>query len=125
MTTTPPVSVEGDERLASTCRHAADELGDMDTANRAVGELVRARAAGNAPRVSGRLAGSVRVASVSALDVVIASDLVYAPVINFGWPAHNIVAQPFMTNAMSETQNAAVDLYAARVNGITRDIKGA
>lgn len=123
--TTTPLTVEGDERLAATARHAADELRDMDTANRAVGEIVRARAASDAPRVSGRLAGSVVVASVSSTEVVIAATEVYAPPINYGWSARNIVAQPFMTNALNETQSAAIDIYGRRVNDAVSHIKGA
>ena len=124
MTSQPSVSVDGDERLVATTRAAAHDLAELDTSNRAVGEVVRARAASNAPKVTGRLAGSVR-ADVVANGVEIASDLVYAPVINNGWPAHNIVAQPFMTNALSEATSLVLAKYTDEIGDDMRQVKGA
>jgi hypothetical protein len=122
--TQPAMTVEGDERLAMTARAAARDLADMDTANRAVGEVVRARAASKAPKVTGRLAGSVR-ADATASEVVVYSDLAYAPPINYGWPAHNIAAQPFMSDALNEATNLIVDRYANEVADDVRQVKGA
>jgi len=117
--------VEGSERLAATCRDAGDELADMEAANRTVGELVRGRAATDAPKVSGRLAGSLRVSSVTKSEVVVASDLVYAAPINFGWPARNISAQPFMSNALNESEKFVLQTYEARVGAAVSGVKGA
>jgi len=117
-------TVEGDAALKATTRHAADEIGDLDSTGRAAGEVVRARAASAAPKVSGRLAGSVRVVA-SAQEVVVASDLVYAPRINFGWPAGGLAAQPFLTDALADTERAITDQYERRVNAIVGGIRGA
>ena len=124
MTSQPPISIEGDERLAATTRAAAHDLADMDTSNRAVGEVVRARAASAAPKVTGALAGSVR-ADVTANGVDVASDLVYAPVINNGWAAHNIVAQPFMTNALADATSLVLAKYTDEIGDDMRQVKGA
>jgi phage gpG-like protein len=121
----PTITVDGDERLAATAREAADDLGDMTTTNRGVAEIAKARAAGNAPRITGRLAGSVRVASVTALEVVIAADAEYSAFVNYGVPSRGQVAQPFMTDALRDTQTEIVHAYASRVDSITHDIKGA
>lgn len=120
----PNVTVVGADRLAMTMRAAAHDLADMSTSNRAVGEVVRARAASLAPKVTGRLAGSVRP-SYDGGEVVIASGLVYAPPINYGWPAHNIVAQPFMVNAVEDSRTAVVARYSSDVGQAIKQIKGA
>lgn len=123
MTTQPAVSVDGDEDLARTTRAAADDLADMDSANRAIGELVRARAASAAPKLTGALAGSVR-ASATATEIEVVSDLVYAPVINNGWPGHNISAQPFMTSALNAATATIVDRYADETSQAVSHIHG-
>lgn len=120
----PNVTVDGADRLAITMRAAAADLADMSTSNRAVGEVVRARAASAAPKVSGRLAGSVRAYPARG-EVEIASALVYAPPINYGWPARNIVAQPFMVNAVNDSRAAVVARYASDVGSTIKHIRGA
>lgn len=123
--TKPTTEVVGAERLAMTMRAAAADLADMSTSNRAVGEVVRARAASNAPKRTGRLAGSVQVVGVDAGEVVVGSGLVYAPPIHYGWARHNIVAQPFMTNAISDARTTVVARYASDVATPITHIRGA
>ena len=117
------MTVDGDERLAATSRAAAADLADMDTANRAVGEVVRARAASNAPKVSGALASSLRADS-TAVDVVVYSTLAYAAPINFGWPARGIASQPFITNALNDAQAMVEAQYAAKVGKDISQVRG-
>ena len=118
------ITVEGDETLAATTRHAADELADMAGENRAAGEVVRARAASNAPKVSGTLAGSITV-QASAVGVVVAATAIYAARINYGWPAGGLAAQPFMTDALADTERAIIDTHGRRVNTVVGGIRGA
>lgn len=121
---TDTISVTGDTMLAATLHNAARQLDDMAATNRQAGEVVRARAASNAPKRTGRLAGSVRV-SASGHEAVVSSSVVYAARVNYGMPSVGQVAQPFMTNALASTASASVDKYEARVNAIVRTIRGA
>lgn len=121
--TKPTMTLDGDERLEATARHAADDLEDMTTTGRGVGELVRARAASNAPKVTGFLAGSVVVESVDRLEVVIAATAEYANIIEFG--RTGVPAKPFMRNAMRDTQTATVEAYERKVSSSVSNVKGA
>lgn len=118
------MTLEGDERLTSTARHAADELGDMSAPGRAVGEMTRARAASNAPKVTGYLAGSVIVQSVNRLEVVIAATAEYSNIVESGRPSVGVPAKPFMANAMRDTQAAAEAAYAKQVSDTVDNVKG-
>jgi hypothetical protein len=106
----------------------ARDVGDLsDTSRRAAG-LVADRARALAPRVSGRLAGDIRVEvdrvgpDGSTADVLVGSSLVpYAGPIHFGWHDRNIEPQPFLTDAQDDERDAVVALYAAEVaDGVRR-----
>jgi phage gpG-like protein len=124
MTSAVRTEIIGDKRLAATMRSAAIQIQDMESTNKGIGERVRARASSNAPKVTGRLAGSVR-ASASSREVVVASSLEYAGVIERGKPSVGTPAQPFMANAMRDTERQNVDDIERRVNLACAQIKGA
>ena len=115
------VTVQGADRLAATLHAAADDLADMGAVHAAVGSLIAARV--HPPRLTGRLAGSIR-ASSSAREVVVGSNLVYAPVQEYGWPAHGIRATRFLASAFAGSINTATDRYADAVADAIRDVKG-
>jgi phage gpG-like protein len=118
------VTVEGDKRLVATMHAAADDLNDLTSTGRGAGGVVRARAASNAPKVTGRLSGSVRV-SASATEVVVASGLVYAARVNYGMPSVGQAAQPFMTDALGETEREVVARYERATAAAISHVKGA
>ena len=45
-------------------------------------------------------------------------------VIEFGWPGHNIGAQPYLTTAAADTEPTWTDLYFGAVNKILASIHG-
>jgi len=118
------VTVVGDKRLAATMANATRMLADMSSAHKEAGEVVRARAASNAPKRTGRLAASV-TASASAGEVVVASALPYARRVNYGAPSVGQAAQPFMTNALADTQSATLTKYNRRCQVAMAQVKGA
>ena len=121
--TKPGITVDGDERLSATARDAADKLGDMSTTGRGVAETVRARAASNAPKETGTLAGSVVVSAVNPLDIEIAATAEYANVIEYGH--QDVPARPFMADALRDSQALIIDAYGRQVSNIVDDVKGA
>lgn len=118
------ITVEGERELVATLHRAAADLADMGTTNRGVGEVLRARAASNAPKVTGRLAGSVRV-KVTATETVVASALVYARRVNYGMPSVGQPAQPFMTDALGDTQREIVARYERAIGAAISHVRGA
>ena len=95
----PVVRVEGADRLRATMRAAGLKLRDLSAVNRRTAAKVVAASAPAAPRRTGALAASVRPQGTQRIAAA-RSTLIYAPVIHFGWPRHNISPQPFIYDAV-------------------------
>lgn len=74
------------------------------------------------PRVSGRLAGSVRSSGQARTGVVRAgkASVPYAGPIHFGWPKRNIRANPFLSSALERQESAVVEVYERGVGDLIR-----
>ena len=99
------VRVEGVDRLRSTLRRAEIGLDDLKDANARAGQMVAQWGAVRAPRMTGRLGTSVRAARQAKAAVIVAGSAAvpYAGVIHWGWPAHNIAPQPWLSQAAVDT----------------------
>ncbi len=104
----PVVRVEGADRLRATMRAAG----------------LTAAAAPSTPRRTGVLATSIRP-SGTARGAFARSRLVYAPVIHFGWPGHNIAAQPWLYDAAVATQPEWQTYYEDEIDKLLDSIHGA
>jgi hypothetical protein len=118
------VEISGDDRLNRTLDQAGDRLTDLRDPNRAAGDTIAARAAQLAPRVSGILAASIR-ADATPTEAVIFATAPYAGPIHGGWPARNITAQPFLTDAATDTEPAFLEAYGRHVATTLDHVKGA
>jgi hypothetical protein len=115
-------SVEGLSTFDATTDAAIRDLESLD--GEEAGRVVQLRAAANAPKASGTLANSIRAES-SGTEVSVMSDLVYAPVQEFGWPGHSIAAQPYMRPALLDSRSAVEAVYARDVSKAVGSIRGA
>lgn len=96
------VRADGLRQLQRDLRELGDDLSDLKDANARVAELVSAEASRRAPKgPTGRLAASVRGNRAAGRATVQAgrASVPYAGPIHYGWPAHGIAAQPFVTDA--------------------------
>lgn len=127
MTSAPVVEVRGAKELRKSLKRAGDDLGDLKDVHQAVGNLVVSTASGMAPRRSGALAGSIRAARAAAGVTIRAGSarIPYAGPIHWGWPARNIAANPFLSNAATSTETAWVALYEDELNKIIDRVEGA
>lgn len=118
------VRVEGARELRRTMRKAGRSLLAMREAHREVAATVT-RAA-SPPRVTGRLAGSVRPGATQTAALVRAGGarVPYAGVIHWGWAARNIEPQPFLTDAAHRTEPVWVDQYERAVDRVLATIRG-
>ena len=123
----PQVRVEGAARLRSTLKAAVGNLDDLKDANARVAAMVAQWAAVTAPRRTGQLGGSVRGTRQAARAVINAGSAAvpYAGVINYGFPARNIAAQPWMNQAAVDTQPSWLPIYTDDVQKILDTVKGA
>jgi hypothetical protein len=117
------VSLEGDETLRRTLGAAEDDLRDMDQSEN--GRIVEQRAQANAPKRSGTLRGSIYVRDMGKGAVAVKSDLIYAPVIHYGWAAHNISPQPFLTTALADSTQLVEANSQRQANRALSKVRGA
>lgn len=112
------VEVHGLRQLRRELRKLGDDLGDLKDANAAVSRIVAAEAARRAPKRSGRLAAGVRGSRAVSRAVVRAGGAAvpYAGPIHWGWPAHNIDAQPFAADAATATEHVWLPVYETAVH---------
>lgn len=120
------VEVVGARELRRTLAKAGADLGDFKAAHREVGAFVGSRSVALAPKVSGALAGSMRPSSAKTSAVVRfgSKAIPYAGVIHWGWPGHNIAANPFASTAAETTESQWLPVYMARIDQIVNSVRG-
>ena len=116
------VEIRGVDRLARTAHAAANDFRDLTEPNRAAATAVASRA--RPPRRTGRLAASIGVLDVSPTEAAVGSGVVYAPVIEYGWPAHGIEAAGFLADAADAAWGATQDEYGKFVDDVLATVKG-
>lgn len=123
--------VNGDQRirvtgLSQTLRQlsaagaSADDLKDLMVS---IGEIV-VRAA-TPPEDSGTLASTLRTGRGKTKAVVRAGGAraPYAGVIHYGWPAHGIEAQPFLTDALADNRSKIFDRLDDGIGDLLKEHK--
>ena len=118
------VQIKGLTRFRSTLRKAGVDMADMKDANQAAARTVQRRAAADGPKRSERLVNSLRTPRTVA-KAVIRSNLIYAPVIHWGWPRRHIRPQPFVTEAAAETRDEWLNEYEEALVKISNSVQGA
>lgn len=120
------VVVEGARNFRSTAKRAGDDLQDLRGAHAAAAGIVQPAAAGRAPKVSGALAASGRSSGTGTMAIVRfgGATVPYANPIHWGWPARNIPANPFVSEAAQATQPTWLPIYEHAVETILDRIKG-
>lgn len=122
------IQVEGASALASSLGRLETDLGDMAEAQQAAAAVIMAAAKAEAPRRTGRLAGSVRVGgSAKATATVVAGgpSVPYAGVIHYGSARRNIAPNPFMTRAVDRTEAQVQAIYEHDTQRLVDRVKGA
>lgn len=121
----PQVQVEGARELRTSLKRCGDDLSDLKDTHAQVAQTV-AHAA-HPPVVTGRLAQSIRPSGTKTAAQVRAGGarLPYAGPVHWGWPARNIVAQPFLADAAHATEPVWLAGYQAAVDKELAKVKGA
>lgn len=100
------------------------DLKDFTKVNREAAETVAKEGKGRAPRLTGRLAKSVRAGANQKAGYVMAGNrqVVYAGPIHFGWPRRNIRAQPFLYDALDARKDEVIRKYEQRVGDLVERV---
>jgi phage gpG-like protein len=107
-------------------KRAGEDLGQLSDAHAETAAYVAGAANAAAPRRSGTLAATVRGnrAKTSAVIKAGGAAVPYAGVIHWGWPRHNITANPFMTDTAKSTEPAWTEIYLRAITRIVDRIHG-
>jgi hypothetical protein len=117
-------TVQGADELRRALRRMSDRLDDMEGTHASAGEKIATVARAIVPRVSGALADSIEVETTPEGSAVVAGSFLvpYAGVINSGWPARNIDAQPYLDEAAELAGGDAAAVYVDRVEDLVRTL---
>jgi len=121
------VEVEGGKELRKSLKGVEDGLKDLQAAHGAAAGIVAAAAPAYAPLLSGALAGSIRGSGAKSAATVRAGGarVPYAGVQEYGWPARNIPAQPFLVPAAHDTEETWYPPYQEAVETLLGKVQGA
>jgi hypothetical protein len=120
------VKVDGLRRLRGDLKAAAGNLDKLKTAYQRAAALVAGIAGPRAPHRTGRLAASVRGNNAASKAVVSAggASVPYAGPVHWGWPAHNIVAQPFIAAAAQDSEALWLPAFEDDVSAALEPLQG-
>lgn len=122
----PLVEVEGAAQLRRTLRRAGHDLTDLKASHAKAGQIAAAGGQARAPRITGRLASTVRASGTNTGAIIRAgfAGVPYAGPIHWGWPGHNISPNPFLTEGAQATEPEWVAVYQAAVDAALNQVKG-
>lgn len=117
-----PVKVEGLSTLQATLSQAAREMDDFSGPAGKTSALLGARGRVDAPRLTGRLAASVR-GKAERSDAVVESGLAYARFVHWGTSRQR--AQPWLVEGRDDTQETWLRFYGDQIDDVLGSVKGA
>ena len=113
------IKIEGLPELSRALDGLSGDLRDLSALNGKVGDDLAAEIGRLAPRDTGRLAESFS-GSGDASKAEASSELVYAPVQEYGNPAHNIEGQHYAERALTTAQPKIESDYSQGVENLCR-----
>lgn len=121
---TPAVQITGAKELRRALKNMDRRLDDLKDVHSDAGELVASRARALVPYESGELESTIRTDRRATGASVLAgrSRVPYAGVIHFGWPGHNIEAQPFLYEALEDKREDVANLYALGIEVLVQKL---
>jgi hypothetical protein len=115
--------VRGLSNFKRTLGAAERDLRDTAEADMQAAAALAAAGRAKAPKVSGRLAGTVRPVPVpDGAGVQVGTE--YGGVILNGWAARNIRANPFVTDAIPATKPVVIQAYHRNIDNTLSKVKG-
>ncbi|SRR5690625_2226519 len=121
---TVTVTIDGPEQLRAAFHQLGYRSRDLHQAWGQIGAAIAHTAHGGVPWATGTLAGSIRAGKAKTKAIVRAGGarVPYAGVINYGWPGHNIEAQPFLTDALEAERDPALATIDHEIDRIIREV---
>jgi hypothetical protein len=124
----PPVmAVHGAKKMRKELRAADLKLTDLKVPYANAAKTIEGVAKPRTPRRSGALMGTVRSSGTTTAGIVRAGNntkVPYAQVIHWGWKAHRIEAQPWLSDAAQSSEPQWVREFEEQLDEAISQIKG-
>jgi phage gpG-like protein len=112
------VKIEGTKQLQDLLIKLGNDLESNLQLNKELSSNLSQKASSIAPRLTGALASSI-VGNPSPQKAQIAAGsaaVPYAGVIEYGWPARNIQAQPYLNKTVNSNMGYIIEAYNQSIN---------
>ncbi len=120
------VKVKGVNDVVRSFKQYEGAIDDLKNANSAIGTKVASTAKATAPILLGNLSRSIRPNRASSRVQIKAggASVPYAGVIEYGWPARGIQAQPFLRRAAWQERDYTKEQYTQNLMQLSRKYIG-
>lgn len=123
------LKVEGAARLRRTLRKAGVDMRELKEANRRAARIVLTAATATAPvapEEGGHIKTTGRVGATNAAGTVRFGGKAkpYGPPVHYGWRAHGITGNPWVTDAAQATENTWIQIYYRDLERVLSKIEG-
>ena len=123
------IRVEGGRKLRSTLRKAGADMKDLTRLHRRVGEIILPRAVALAPvgpSAGGHIKNNIRATAAQRHSTIRAGGKArpYGPAVHWGWRAHGITAQPWISQAAQQTEPQWSSEFMDGIETILDQVKG-
>jgi HK97 gp10 family phage protein len=117
------IKVEGLAELRKGLKQLDEKFPkELNKVSKQSAEVVATEARGIAPRVSGRLRGSIKTSGTAKGGFVKSGGLEYHRVIHFGWARHNIRPQPFLYDARDSREAEVIEKFEREVAALVNKV---
>lgn len=123
------LKVEGAARLRRTFRKAGGDMRELKEANRRAARIVLTAATATAPvgpDEGGHIKTTGRVGATNATGTVRfgGKAMPYGPPVHYGWRAHGITGNPWVTDAAQATESTWIQIYYRDLERVLSKIEG-
>lgn len=120
------IQVRGSRQLRSSLRAAGGDLAQLKAAHKEAADIAKGGALGRVPVRTGKLRATVRATGTNTAGILRAgyARVPYAGAIHWGWPAHHIEANPFLSDGSTETQPQWLPVYENAVDTAIEQVRG-
>lgn len=123
------LKVEGAARLRRTFRKAGGDMRELKEANRRAARIVLTAATATAPvgpEEGGHIKTTGRVGATNATGTVRFGGKAhpYGPPVHYGWRAHGITGNPWVTDAAQATESTWIQVYYRDLERVLSKIEG-
>ena len=113
------INVKGVDTLTALLLKFSDDVKKLNGFGTEIGNLIANNASALAPKRTGALAASIgSVVKENGVQIYAGSERVpYAGVIEYGWPAKNRQAKPYLMPAVQNNMQAIIKKYEDGISG--------